>query len=105
MEVDWDGNSETITSKSIEDKSPTSGWENFSKKLLGLQIITLPDSNDIPGYESGNDGNTYSVEIATPNQYRFYNYWTPSLFQDSLWQAKNMVDIITLLDKELGVRL
>jgi hypothetical protein len=49
------------------------------------------------------DENTYTAEIATNKQYRFYGYWEPEGFQDNNWQAKNMAKILPLLNRELGV--
>jgi hypothetical protein len=103
LKVNWDGNTETILSKSVKTVTPKSGWPSFSKKLLDLQIITLPNQDDVKGYGGGLDGRTYNIEIATKNQYRFYGYWEPQNRQDNFWQAKNIADILKLLDAELGV--
>jgi hypothetical protein len=104
LQVDWDGKTETILSKTIRQVTPISGWEAFSKKLLDLKILTLPNEDDIAGYVEGDDGRTYNVEIATKSHYRFYGYWEPQTFQDRFWQAKNMADILKLFETELGVR-
>jgi len=103
LQVDWDGKTETILSKKVKNVTPKSGWANFSKKLLDLNILTLPNQDDIANYGGGFDGTTYNVEIATKNQYRFYGYWQPEVFQDKFWQAKNMANILKLLWQELGM--
>jgi hypothetical protein len=103
LRVDWDGQTETILSKTIKKVTPKSGWANFSKKLLDLKVLTLPNQDDIPKYGGGEDGRTYNVEVATKNQYRFYGYWEPQDYQDKFWQAKNMADILKLFEEELGV--
>jgi hypothetical protein len=103
LQVDWDGQTETILSKKVKQVTPKSGWGNFSKKLLDLKVLSLPNQNDIPSYGGGNDGRTYNVEVATKNQYRFYGYWEPQEYQDKFWQAKNMADILKLFETELGV--
>jgi hypothetical protein len=103
LQVNWDGKTETILKKKIKQVMPKSGWTVFSKKLLDLQILTLPNQRDIEGYSLGTDGKTYNVEIATKNQYRFYGYWEPQEYQDRFWQAKNMTDILNLFETELGV--
>lgn len=105
LQVHWDGNTETILSKKIRNVTPKSGWVDFSKKLLDLRVLTLPDESDIPNYELGNDGNTYNVEVATKNEYRFYGYWEPQASQDKFWQAKDMANILKLFETELGVKL
>ena len=103
LQVDWDGRTETILSKKVKQVTPKSGWANFSKKLLDLKVLTLPNQDDVPNYGGGADGRTYNVEVATKNQYRFYGYWEPHEYQDKFWQAKNMVDILNLLEQELSV--
>ena len=103
LQVDWDGHTETILSKKVKQATPKSGWSDFSKKLLDLKVLTLPNQDDIPNYGGGNDGRTYNIEVATKNQYRFYGYWEPQEYQDQFWQAKNMADILKLFETELGV--
>jgi len=103
LQVDWDGQTETILSKTVKQVTPKSGWDVFLKKLMDFKILTLPDQNDIPSYGGGNDGNTYNIEVATKNQYRFYGYWEPQVYQDKYWQAKNMVDILKLIKQEFAV--
>jgi hypothetical protein len=103
LQVDWDGKTETILSKKVRQVIPKSGWTSFSNKLLDLNILTLPNQDDVKGYSGGFDGRTYNIEIATKNQYRFYGYWEPQEYQDKFWQAKNMADILKLFETELGV--
>lgn len=103
LQVDWDGKTETILSKQVRPVTPKSGWEEFSKKLLERKVLTLPDQGSIPEYGFGLDGRTYNVEIATKHQYRFYGYWEPQHNAEKLWQAKNMTDILSLFERELGV--
>ena len=103
LKVDWDGESETIVSKNKTTVTPKSGWTNFSKKLLDLKILTLPDSYQIPNYGGRiTDGHTYNIEIATKSQYRFYSYSNPEMLQYEYWQAKNMTEILRLLSRELA---
>ncbi|MDN3657358.1 hypothetical protein QWZ08_17030 [Ferruginibacter paludis] len=103
FQVNRDDKEETILSKKIRQVSPKSGWPIFSKKLLDLQILTLLNQDDVEGYSAGRDGTTYSIEVATKNQYRFYSYWEPQGYQDKFWQAKNMTEILKLIETELVV--
>lgn len=102
-QVGRDGKTETILSKKLRAVVPISGWPTFSKKLLHLQIVTLPTQDDVEGYSAGSEGRTYSVELATKDQYRFYSYWEPQVYQDKFWQAKNMSEILKLIETELGM--
>lgn len=104
LQVNWDGRTETILIKEVKQLSPKSGWAVFSKKLLALDIVTLPDQDDIKDYHGGEDGRTYNVEVATKNQYRFYGYWEPQEYQDKFWQARKMTDILKLIEMEFGVK-
>lgn len=87
--------------KSIKPVVPKSGWQPFMDSLYVLKILTLPDKEKVPGYEAGYDGEFITVEIATKNLYRVYAYQSPEKFQDSTWQARNMVLIIRMLHDEL----
>jgi len=103
LQVKWADRTETVLSKKISRPVPKSGWARFSQELLSLQLLTLPDQNDIPHYDADTDGRTYNVEIATSRQYRFYGYWEPEEYQDKFWQAKNIVGMLDLFRRELGV--
>ena len=94
---------DSIISTKIKLITPKSGWENFTNKLFDLKIMTLPNMENIPGLEDNwTDGVTYSIEISTKKQYRFYNYHLPNIFASKFWQAKNMTQILDLIGLELG---
>jgi hypothetical protein len=106
MTVDWNAYklTEKVKIKKEEKLSPKNGWDSFSKRIMDLQITTLPNMVDIPGLKDHwLDGMTYNVEVATKTQYRFYRYHLPDKFQDKYWQAKNMVDILKLVEAEFGI--
>jgi hypothetical protein len=102
FQVDLGDKTQTIISKQISQVSPKSGWPTFSKKLLDLRIMTLLNQDDVEGYSAEKDGRTYSVEVATKNQYRFYSYWEPQGYKDKFLEAKYMTDILNLFETELG---
>jgi len=84
--------------------SPRNGWNVFISKLFSLQITTLPNMDNIPGlWDDWLDGKSYSFEIATKTQYRFYSYHLPEHFQE-FWQAKNVLQILKLIEEELGIK-
>jgi hypothetical protein len=93
-----------LTVEKTDTLKPKNGWDSFLNRLFALQITTLPNMDSIPGLQDDwTDGVTYCVEIATKKQYRFYSYHLPDKFQDKYWQAKNMVDILKLIQTELQV--
>lgn len=101
-QLDRNGDTETMLSKKVRQASPKSGWPIFSKKLLDLKVLTLPNQDDVEGYSAGDGGTTYSVEVATKDQYRFYSYWQPQSCKDRFWEAKNMTEMLQLFETELG---
>jgi hypothetical protein len=106
MAVNWNApnQTETLKPQKVEIINPKNGWDDFLKKLFALQIMSLPNMDDIPGLEDGwTDGITYNVEIATKTQYRFYGYHLPGEFAEQYWQAKNMVSILNLIEDEFGI--
>jgi hypothetical protein len=104
--VDWNYKKLTETIKTVKKRelTPSSGWNNFIKELFDLKIEFLPNMTDVPGLSLGTDGITYNIEFASKNKYRFYGYHLPELHQNKAWQAKNMVDILKLLERELGIK-
>lgn len=100
--LDPEYNKDTVEIIKVRNLMPIGGWDKFLIKLFALKIMTLPNMNDIPGLlDTWSDECTYSIELATKNEYRFYNYHCPHNFQDKFWQAKNMVQINKLIREEL----
>jgi hypothetical protein len=94
-------NAITSVTKSVQHGYPVSGWKAFIKKLLALKILTLPDYEQIPDYHLGTDACGVTVQIATSNKYRIYSYAEPMNHIDDAWQAKNMEQIMELIEDEL----
>jgi hypothetical protein len=96
---------ETIKLDKIDDVKPKNGWADFVNSILDLGIISLPDMEKLPGIkDTWEDGVNYSVEISVKGNYRFYNYHLPEKFQNKYWQARNMIAILDLVDKEFGIK-
>jgi len=88
--------------RTIDYKTPKSGWNNFITKLFKLGILSLPNQEDIEGFEeqSANDGVGVSIEVATKNLYRLYGYKDPDSYLDKHWQMRNISEILELIDAE-----
>jgi hypothetical protein len=81
--------------------SPESGGKKFANQLVELRISTLPDMRDIPGYtDMTGGGNSVTLEIATKRLYRIYSYTSPSIAQGTIWQAKNIERLMSLVRRE-----
>lgn len=86
--------------KEVVKRNPISGWQSFIESLTKLEILNLPDYHLMPEYYLYTDEGEVTVEIATPQKYRIYHYPSPVLRQDRIWQAKNMKQILILIENE-----
>jgi hypothetical protein len=85
----------------VKNISPNNGWENLIASLKKLDIINLPNADDLPDYNGcGQDGITYYVEVATRHKYRFFYYCNPIDNSDKFWQAKNLLTFSKILEDE-----
>lgn len=112
----WSGLHIVIGSKRIEgtdslkleelrDKiTPKSGWLNLIKQLDSKNIMSLPNMRAIENLEDNwTDGVCYNVEISTKSKYRYYSYHLPEYFQDNFSEARNMVDILKIVEVEFDI--
>ena len=105
MNVEWDSSNMTETIVNFDKKFifPKNGWENLISKLFQKEITELPDMKTIDGVKDyWTDGTTYNIEIGTEKKYRFYSYHLPNKFLE-FSQARNMVDILGLIETEFNV--
>jgi hypothetical protein len=84
-------------------RNPNSGWAKFIQKLFKLDILTLPNSEIIPGYNLPFDASGVSVQIATKYNYRLYFYDAPAL-NDHIREAIKMEEIMELIEEELDFK-
>lgn len=97
------GSLRTDTSISIvSNKAPISGWNSFLNRLFKLKIGELPDMNILPGRNTFlmAEPKGVLVEFAAINNYRLFSYDEPSAFIDRWWQARNMKEILSLIENE-----
>lgn len=93
---------DSINNIKVRKLAPQSGWISFTKKLIGLNITTLVDSDNIPNYSGGGaDGNSYCVEVATNDKYRFYTYG--EIEGIDIQEARQMVRIMNLSNTEFSI--
>ena len=91
-------------SKIVYPKIPKSGWKSFISQLFALDISYLPDMEEFDNYQIGYDGKTVAIEIANETSYRSYSYWEANTYQNSIPEAKKVVLISELLEKELDFK-
>ncbi len=82
--------------------APKTTWNQFESELFATQIKDLPDDSKIEDYPQVMDEDRVIVQIATPQKYRLYSYSTPQVAENSIPQAKQMLQILTLLKTEFG---
>jgi len=75
---------------------PNAKAKQIFQLIDSLAIISIPTDNQIAGWQEGLDGTEYRIETSTPSSYAYKTYWAPSLFTDTLWEARQ---IQTLIDK------
>lgn len=92
-----------MASKTSRQIVPKSGWNYLFKQLLELKIMTIDDMEDLPNYRVGDDGVDYVFEIAGKDEYRMFHYWSPALYMDKFWQARNIVSVAKLLQNEFAL--
>lgn len=98
----WDAYSLTRT---IEHKTPKSGWDKFIKKLFKHDILTLPDIQTFADYSPGlvTDGVGVTVAIATNNVYRLYTYQDTEFYIEKHPEAESINRILELIDNEFAL--
>jgi hypothetical protein len=65
--------------------APMSGWNQFIETVYALDIITLPNMEQIPINDNiYDDGWNYSIELATKKFYRFYSSMSLKNFKQSI---------------------
>jgi hypothetical protein len=87
-----------------KSKVPKSGWPVFVNDLHELSVFTLPDSKQIPGYQQGIDGCSYTIEYAISDQHRYFRYWEPELNQKKHTEARRLIKFLDLIEKEFGFK-
>ena len=81
---------------------PKSGWDECWRKLVEMEILTLPDAYEIECSTYLHDGFSYVVEINHESTYRTYLYDNPSYAKCE--QAKRMISIGNFIADEFDVR-
>lgn len=65
-----------------------------------LNIENIPTDGKIKGWQQGFDGTEYIIETSNKRQYDFKTYWTPSMFADTLIEAKKIQIFVDKLYKD-----
>jgi hypothetical protein len=81
--------------------TPELGWTKFIDSLISLNIMTLPDMDDLPQMKiQGTDSPSIIIEVSRGRTYRFYRYFSLGQLADSFWQARKAAIIQSLFYTE-----
>lgn len=96
----------TIDTFWVKKLQPLSDWENFLTEINKENIYELPTQSDIIGWKDiVTDGYTYNIEFATKNNYRFYTYNCPDIYEDDFKECQHMTNILAVFNKEFGLKM
>ncbi|CAN5323010.1 hypothetical protein BH10ACI1_BH10ACI1_00480 [soil metagenome] len=79
---------------------PKAGWETFWQRLVDVEILTLPDGDEV-GNEVCIDCWNFVVETKVAGNYRVYDYHVPEFSQSR--EAQQMVKIINIISDEFNL--
>jgi hypothetical protein len=101
LKYDYSKSRDSIISVSSKKqaKTPKSGWASFTKELFNLEILSLIDCSKIKEYGDCTDGYGITIEVATADKYRIYQY-TCFRGHDKVWQTKNIENAMSLISNE-----
>jgi len=71
--------------------------------ILIKQIENIPTDKSIKGWSQGFDGVEYCFETSTSSNYSFKTYWTPTVQDSSLTEAKAIEKFVTETDSVLNL--
>lgn len=79
--------------------------ESFINAIFKLGIMDLPDWHMLPDYDPSMGGGAITFQIADKKHYRIYGYADVKENSEKFFQAKNVVEIKKLIEKELKIEL
>lgn len=94
---------DSLTAKLVFSGAPKSGWPIFLHKLVQSELLTLPDSRSLNGYEVDADATGMIIQIADRHHFRYYEYTEPYYMQHKFKEAKKAVRILELLQQEFPI--
>jgi hypothetical protein len=81
---------------------PIIPWRKLIDSLSKLQLMTLPDMNEISGMKiNSTDAGSIVVEVATRQFYRNYHYSDAIDFAERYTETKNINEIVSLIQTTL----
>lgn len=81
---------------------PKMSWPKLMDSLINLNVLTLPDQENVPGLAIYYNNSTVNVEVATRTKYRFYSYAAPVKLAKNFEEARSLIQIMKLIRDEFG---
>jgi len=92
--------------KEAHQLAPKSSWETIFKKLVKLNVLTLPDFRKLKKYPKPFDGgNSITIEIATIKWYKIYMFQEPNYNKKKFKEAQDLDNILKLISYEFNLQL
>lgn len=89
-----------IIPQSVNEKRLTISKLQFDSITSYFKIPFLPNMHNIPNLiDNVADGNSYGIEVATKNSYRFYEYTNPELFKEQFKEAELFFDFTQFVER------
>ena len=94
----------TIDTFWVKKIEPKTGWKDFFEKLQAKKAFELPDQRTIKGWDNNvSDGISYLFEFSTKNNYRYFSYNCPDIYEKKFIECKRMTQILEIFNSEFGV--
>jgi hypothetical protein len=87
-----------------ENKSPKSGWINFSSQLVNTGMINLLDCFNFPDYNMPTDARSIFVEIGRRGRYRLFHYAELEMNLKIKEGPAKLDDALKLIEKEFNYK-
>lgn len=84
-------NIKTNKRDTIFNKYRINNPKEIYKLINESKILEIPSEKQIKNWENGKDGTTYTFEFANRHNYQIKSYWTPSVQDSKIIEAKKIV--------------
>jgi hypothetical protein len=91
----------------VQNLSPKTSWEILIKRIKDLNLISLPDYMELPGYkeELPSDAEGVLIEALQDNKYNSALYQEVAYFSKKYSDAKKVNNFVQLVEKEMNIKL
>lgn len=92
----------SLIATSVVGAKPQSSWRDILDSLRDLGIFVLRDCSKLKGYEVPSDCMKVVIEYNDHGNFRTYVYYCPQVNFKTIIEAKRIIQITNLLEREFG---